>query len=402
MALSTYLARVKDQSGTRVAEFAGRGRPTTSPGGLQRVSYSKMLRSPCAWVIQIDGLDDRIQYLDIDNDDVLDSQVEFWRYGGAPYLDWIADLPSYRRDNSLPGWYKDFEGFVRGMEFRQDETGRDIFISTGVGYNAMLAAETILYPVGSIYATKATVAETAIKEYVEENIGPSATTPTRERSGVMPGLTIQADASTGILWYGDRAYKNLFDVANEIAEYTVADWFVVGTGAATFEFQWADGQWGLDRTIGNTDGNKPIIFASTYNNVTNISYAYSRTNEINTVDVLGVGRSGDRTLETVTDGGESDSPWGRRAVARENKQTYVQTELQDTGYKVLTQQRVKRVFSFTAQQTEFSRYGIDWDMGYLASVFYRGRQFSQKILGIQVSLDQSGRETIRPVCEDIS
>lgn len=404
---SLYLIRVKDQTGAKVAEFVGRGRSIAAPGGLQNFSYYKRLCTAGGFTVVIDGLDDRIVYLDLDETGTVDSQVEFWRRdlsGGARYLAWVASLPAYQKDTLLPGWYRDFEGLHRAMEFTQSEEGRDVFAAYGRGYNDLLSTETIRYDVGSIYAAKAALAaETAAKQYVDENVGPGATAPPRSRDGVKPGFTIEADAGTGAVWTGDRGNKNLLDVCVELANYAPADYMVVGTGAAAFQFQWRATRWGLDKRIGNVAGNPPVVFSSEYNTATNITYRYSRLDEANTCDVLGVGRgqNADQQVLTVTTGGEADSPWNTRAVCRTMRTNYDAATLTDVGEEVLDRQRIKREFSFEARQTPGCRYGVDWDFGDLVTVVYRGREIDQKIVGVRVAVDQAGNENIQPETEDV-
>lgn len=403
MARITYLVRVKDQTGAKVAEFIGRGRRVSNPGGLIGLFYYKRLRTPGQSTIRIDGLDNRVSLLNLDNSGTLDSQIEFWRrdlFGGAAYEAWLTTLPSYKLDSSMPGWYKDFEVFHRYHEFDQDQEGLDQFTSRGSGYNVLLEAEPIRYAANSIYTSKSGATETVIKEYVDENVGPSATSPPRDRSGVMPGLTIQANSATGNTWSGARANKNLLDVCKELAEFGPGDYMIVGTGAATFEFQWADQYWGSDKRLGNTAGNPPVVFAAEYGTATNIRYIYNRLNEVNTVDVLGVGKAGDRVVVTQTSGTESDSPWNTRSVAREQNNEWNTTILQDKADETLNRQRAKRVFRFDALQTQGLRYGRDWDMGDLVTLVYRGQQVDQKIIGVRVTLDSDGKEVVRPEVED--
>jgi hypothetical protein len=403
---ATYLIRIKDQTGAKVTEFAGRGRSIALPGGLQNFSYYKRLRTSGGFTIVVDGLDERIGYLDLDEVGTLDSQVEFWRRdldGGMRYTNWLAGLPAYQTDPFLPGWYRDFEGLHRAMAFDQDQEGRDVFTAYGRGYNDLLSTETIRYDVGSIYATKSTVAETAIKEFVDENIGPGATAPPRPRDGVKTGLTIEADAATGAVWTGDRGNENLMDVCAELAEYGPGDYMIVGTGAATFQFQWRYPRWGLDKRIGNADGNPPVVFSAQYGTATNITYRYSRLDEANICDVIGVGRgeNADQRTLTVMTGGEVDSPLNARSVARTTRSNYDNATLTDMGWKTLDRQQVKRMFSFDARQMPGCRYSVDWDFGDLVTVVYRGREIGQKVVGVRVNIDGGGDENIQPETEDI-
>lgn len=400
------MVRVKNPSGDKVTEFVGRGRRVSTPGGLEGFTYQKYVRTSGGFALRVNADDDRIQYLNLDNANVLDSIIEFWRkdiVGGVAYTNWLATLPAYRKDVTLPGWYKDFEGFLRDMEFDQLEDGREQFTARGRGFNDLLAAETILYDASTPYTAKTGPIETVLKEYVDENIGPSATFPPRRRSGVMPGLTIQADGATGAAWSGARANKNLMDVCLELASYGggigQGDYMIVGTGAAAFEFQWSIGQWGLDKSVGNAGGLPPIIFAPNRKNATNFKYRYNRLNEINTCDVLGTGRDDDRVYRSVTTGNETDSPWARRAVTREESGEYDTTILDDRGEQTLNDQRLKREISFEIIQFP-TRYGVDWEVGDLVTVTYRGQQTTQKIVGVTVTLNNDGINTISPVLED--
>lgn len=405
MSLIQYLVRVKDTSGAKVCEFAGRGRRVSTPGGMEGFSYQKRVRAPGAFTLRINADDERVQYLNLDNANVLDSIVEFWRkdiVNDAAYQFWLANLPAYRRDITLPGWYKDFEGFARDMEFEQLDDGREQFVSRGRGFNELLAAEAILYYAGTIYTAKAGPVETVLKEYVDENIGPSATSPPRLRNGVMPGLTIQADGATGAAWEGARMGKNLLDVCQELAAYGgglgQGDYMIVGTGAAAFQFQWSAGQWGLDKTRGN-GVNVPVIFSPSRRNATNFKYRYNRLNEINSVDMLGVGKEGDRVYDGSTSGTETDSPWNRRAVVREDTNEWDPAILADEAEQTLSAQRLKREFFFDIIQFP-TRYGCNWEVGDLVTVQYRGAETNQKVVGVTITLSNDGGETIRPELED--
>jgi len=76
-----------------------------------------------------------------------------------------------------------------------------------------------------------------MKEFVSQNAAASATAPPRLFDGVLAGLTVQADGATGVSWTGARAYRNLLEVLQGIANDTGAmDFDVVGNGAAAYLF----------------------------------------------------------------------------------------------------------------------------------------------------------------------
>jgi len=373
--MAEYQVWLKDHDGSRVAVFAGTGRET---GGLQSLRFEKWLRTPGQCVVEIDGTDERIDYF------LLDYQVEIWRRDMAGNLD----------------WYRVFEGFHRGDEWRQDESGRDLYASTSQHYNILLLAEPIRWPAGSDQATKSGACETVAKEYVDENVGPGATSPPRDDAGVMPGLTVEADGGTGATWSGGRAGKNLLDVLVELADYAPADFMVVGTGAATFEFQWRATRWGDDKTWDNAAGTPAVVFDPKLGNCRNVLYTYDRTAETNVVYVLGQGRQDTRRTVTRTSGAETDSPWARRAVTRDARNTYSTDALNDKGDEVLDKTKARVKTQVDVAQTTATRFGRDWDIGDLVTLRYRNISVSQKIVGVRVEIDNGGNEIIQAMMQD--
>ncbi len=373
-----YQVWLQDWDGDRIAVFTGTGRET---GGLLSFSFLKLLRKPGQYVLRIDGTDERI------NDFTLDFQVEFWR------RDRFGDLD----------WYKVFEAFHRAEGKRFAESGQRLYESRGDHYNVLLLAEPIFYAAGSTYATKSGPAETVAKAYVNENIGPAATSPPRDYAGVMPGLTIEADGATGASWPSSgRARRNLLDVLVELAEYAPADFMIDGTGAATFEFRWAPDQWGDDKTWGNAGGLPAVSFDARLNNLRNLSYDYDRKNEINICHVLGQGSGEDRRVVTRTSGAESDSPWNARAVCRDARNTYETAALNRKGDEVLDKMRARVQTTVDVAQTVATRFGRDWDIGDLVTVRDTAFDFeaTQKIVGVRVDLANDGTENIQAIMED--
>ena len=94
------------------------------------------------------------------------------------------------------------------------------------------------------------------------------------------------------------------------------------------------------------------------------------------------------------------SPWARRAVFRDDKNESVVAALNAEGDSELAKQEPKRHFEFSARQTAATRYGRDWNMGDLVTVEHRGEDIDQKIVGVYVSVSESGEENIQPEVED--
>ena len=141
----------------------------------------------------------------------------------------------YRR---LPGlnvdWYIDFVGLHRSISYDLSDEGKYIFSSTGVCPNDFLSRTIINYPAAPEKSFKGNVAavsaETAMKEFTEENCGYSATVANgREASGVLPNFTVEATTGASPLWEGDRAYQVLLTVLQEISKSSGMDFAVTYT-----------------------------------------------------------------------------------------------------------------------------------------------------------------------------
>lgn len=385
MAETLYQVIVRNTAGDQIALFAGGGRGDTG-GGMQAFSYRKRLRTPGAWWQQIAGNDNRIDLIELD--DGLNYIFEFWRRDPTGGLD----------------WYKDFSGLHRYDNFRQVAEGREIFVPRGRGLNDLLGGEAIRYDVGTAEAEKTGAAETVAKEYVDENLGPGA--PAARQ---LANFTIEVDGLTGATWGGDRANKQLYDVLVELADFAPGDFNVIDSSAPNntpaFQFQWRANQWGEDRTEGNADGNAPVIFGVQRKNATNISYTYSRLDEVNVVYVGGKNFRSFRKVRTrtATDAGLDTTwdttDWGRRAVFRAT-QDNADGDLDDKADETLFKMRPRTVFSFDTNTSANTRYGRDWDVGDLVTVEHRGRSIDQKVVGVIVAVASDGNVSITPETED--
>src|SRR3990172_7332367 len=137
-----YQVRLRDQSGVLTAIF----------DDWVDMEFTKEVNNIGSYKFQINGEDARRSLFE------LDGQVEIWRQVAGCGL----------------GWYKEFEGFHRLDSRSTDKEGNRIFVSDGVGLNDLLARSIIAYKAGTIRADKNAPAETVMKEYVDENCGPTA------------------------------------------------------------------------------------------------------------------------------------------------------------------------------------------------------------------------------------
>lgn len=349
---------------------------------------------------KVNGVDSCTLVIDGDisvvDDFVLDGQIEVWR----------SDLAA---SPAIP-LYLEYEGFHRTEARQTAEDGRSTYSSIGLGYDHLLVRRIILYATGSVQADKAAAGETVMKEFVDENAGPGATSPPRLLSaGVMTGLVIQADGAAGAVWTGARAYKNLLDVLVEVARDSDVDFGVVGTGAATFEFQAKASPWGDDRTTTglnpatglNAAGNAPVIFSLPRGNMENPVYSKDRREEVTGVIVLGQGQEADRVLVERTDAAAiAESTWNRIESSRQGNSEDSVAGLQSIGDEILAGMQAKEVFSFSALQIPGLLYGRDYFLGDLVTARYKDIEQNKKIIGVNISV-RSGIEMISLELSDV-
>ena len=382
--LGQYYIRLKGQSGVEVARF----------DDWVSLAYTNARNDVGTYQLVVDGDDDRIELFQ------LDGQLEVWR--------------------SLPelglGWYLDFEGFHRKEERVTASDGKRTFISTGVGYNDLLARTAILFKEGTIRAEKNAPAETVMKEYVTENCtskGDDRTVVGRLNydehrnndagqvmyATALPGFGVDRDNYGGPTWQGERAYENLLTTLQDIANTTGVDFQVVGTGNARFTFYTFLNGLGLDRRFVlidtasglNQSGNTPILFSTGYGSVQELSYVNDRLKEANAVVILGPGELSLReTYTSASPTAIADSPWNRREITRPgSNQTYAY-QFWQLGSEALAENTAIVSGEFTPLQTESHALGLHYDIGDMVTLQYDSLLINRRIDKVIKKVDGSG------------
>lgn len=374
-----YELLVRDHAGTIVARFPA----------WRRLEYTLRLNAVDGTVLVLDdtpppliATQSTVATLFCPTAEPVDRQIEVWRWD-------VAATPPIAR-------YCDCYAFHRTQVRQADSNGLGIFTSYGAGLNDLLARRGIWQYAGSAEADKSGAGETVIKAYVDENAGPGATSPPRVgASGVTTGLTIEADAAAGATWEGSRAWKGLLETVQEIANATALDFGVVKSGDAAFEFQ-VRPIWGDDRsTTGlvpatglNAAGNAPVIFALGFANMAIPTYSLNRTNEVNTVLVLGQGQESDRTVQQVTEAASiTASPWNRREASRNANQESTTAGLTAVGESLLAELTPRESLTFQVLQTNACRYGREYFLGDLITARYGEIERTLQITEVRVVVE---------------
>jgi hypothetical protein len=370
-----YKVRLKDHEGEVVAEF--------DQDAIKALKYTHMVNSHGSCRVEISGRDERRELF------ITDYQIEIWRRDLAVRLD----------------WYLEWEGFMRTENDFTLSIDVERFVAWGFGYSHLLARAFVMYPSLSAGASKSGVGETVLKEYVFQNIGAAALVANgRLGDNVKAGLSIQADAGSGLTWEGSRAYKNLLLTLQEIATLTDVDYDVVSVGKALWEFRVYDSQRGEDRTIVGLDpatgrnavGNVPIVFSLRRGNMAVPALSHNRSEELNAIYTLGQGVEDERIFTLSEDAAaQAISPWNRIEHVRNATQETEEGALEDVGEALLDQRSgVRNTLDFSVLQIPSVYYGKDYTWGDRVTAEYRTEIFNKKITQVVVVVNLEEGEQI--------
>jgi hypothetical protein len=256
---------------------------------VRSVVIEHHVNHPSTLTLGIYGLSDLVQYF------VTDAIVEVRRR-----------VPEFGID-----WYTEYAGFHRTPEQQITEASNSIFTSYGRSFMDLLRRRSIRYYADTAGSAKGPgPADDLMKEFVLENAGASATVANgRLTDGVTPGLTVAADLSEAAVVEFAAAWNNLLDALRDLGEPNDVDFDVVWGGESdplSFVFTTYYPQLGTDRREGNPDA---VIFTPNFGNMFNPRHTISRTEEINSVLVLGPGESTSRDTTLRTNSYALETPW---------------------------------------------------------------------------------------------
>lgn len=265
---SEYFVEICDTSGNTVALL----------DNWISFEYSKVVDDVGYYVLTLNGNDPRIPLF------TLDCKVRLWR----------------RAKGCGMNWYVEFVGLHRTPEYVMETNELDAFVSSGVGFNDLLARTAIAYKKGFVQSDKSAAAEAVMKAFVNENCGLLATVANgRLYDGVLPGFSVQPVSAVpaGAVWSGVAGGDMLLPVLKDISKFSGVDFNVIDAGKGLYEFRTYPDQLGADRTNTglntatglNASGNRPVVFSQLFGNVQSIRYRDDHAVEVNTVFAWGQG-----------------------------------------------------------------------------------------------------------------
>lgn len=321
-----------------------------------------------------------------------------------------------RKDNRLVIWrkppggarYLAFMGFIRRMQTRIDSQGNMTRIVSGFDLNELLLRRVIAYYAGHARAEQSDQADDLLKNFVDENLGASATTGGGRKTTANISSTyfsVEADAAAGVSQTKAASYRLLLDVLREVSDAARADGTQVYFGIApvdanSFQFRTRTGQWGRDRTTSAGNG---LIFSLARGNLAGpAELDEDATEEINSAFSLGQGEGAEREIVNVQDAARvGASIFATREGKIDARQFSTTAGVTDAANALLVKGRPRTSFTAQLRSVAGSIYGKDWNFGDKVPIDYDGRQFDALVRAVTVNVDEQGRESLDTLVEPL-
>lgn len=252
--------------------------------------------------------------------------------------------------------------------------------------DSIILTERLAYPLPSESdVTKQTVAhddrtgsaEYVLKQYVDVNIGPSATAARK-----IPNLIIQTDADQGETVAGQARFITLQELFYPLAQ-TGGIGYTVEQSGTNLEFQVYVPQ---DKTA-------TVRMDLDNNQLTKTEYAYLSPKSTRVI-VAGAGEAEDRLFyeATNTEAQTAETLWGRRIETfTDARGSDLQSQLIQIGSEVLVDNGKTIVnTSVTPADETTMRYGINWNLGDTITVVINDIEYAAVVTEVGISIQADG------------
>lgn len=298
----------------------------------------------------------------------------------------------YRR-NTVSGDFDKEETYLSRLTHRFVEDNEEKFIVGSVSLNHLLLRRIVdpdddpLQAGG--YSTKAGAADTVIREYAMQQIGPDASIARQ-----MPGLTIGSITGTGINVGARLRHENLLEALADLSVRGEMDFQINRTTGAAMEM--AIQRIGIDRTqTTNYPFSRFTLFTPKRGNLRNPSLKQDRHDEKNFCYALGQGQGDKRTLLKVIGAGTADSPFNRIEFVEDirNVEKGDSVGLLTAAYAVLREKRGSIEFEFEPNEAAPGAiYHEDFDIGDLITVAWDDVQQDLRLFEVEIAISASGEQ----------
>jgi hypothetical protein len=188
------------------------------------------------------------------------------------------------------------------------------------------------------------------------------------------------------------AQRNLFDVVQEIALYSLVDFdveFTGSTGNPEFTFKTYFPFNGTDRTTGV---NIVTLSPELDSMALPVSYLNDRSNEINSMLVLGQGSGEDRLFAVQETLAVNDSPWNLKEGTADYRQQPDQIGLDDIALAELQKRQAVETITFRTRQASQLQYGKNFFLGDKVNLGFDEIRLVKRLLQTHGSVKESKEE----------
>ena len=305
-------------------------------------------------------------------------------------------------------WYEEYIGFHRTPQHEITSAGNRIFTSYGRSLEDLLHRRCIMYGGNSPQTYKGTSiggglylgipADNAMKGYVRENLGELADSSARFLPGRISTWVTAGDISQAPIWSGERAYKNLLDVLQEIGNsfedtLTTVDFRVTITSMSPPSFLFTTGypMIGQDLTLSIP----PLTFSDINDNITDVSYTNSATEEVTAVFAAGSGVGVLRNVGTIiNESAVNESPWNHIEAVRSLSSMNDIQALNSGARQLINSLAAQESFKFTPRQTNLAVYGRDYHIGDRMYVRLGDIRRAKRLVGVNINSGDNGAEQL--------
>jgi len=309
-------------------------------------------------------------------------------------------------------WYKEWEGMFIGFDPISKSDGGIVNITASfVGLEDLIARRIVGYYPDTIYSTKNGMAEAVIKDYIEENMGATATAPPRIIDGVVSDLTIEADNGYGESTLSSSGFDSLLSTITSICDDNNLCFYIEGDsdGTAGFTFKVTDGIVGNNKTVDglnpntglNSYGNVPVVFSEMFDNLENPQLTTIRADEKNVIISTSTGTGSDigAYLSSNTSAMAESIYNQREVVVNVSTQDSTYNQLQSNSELQLEKNKYKVKISFTPKQTPTSSYGNHYWFGDVITASLFGTTTNFEITEVNITIGES-EEAIQLTLEE--
>lgn len=269
------------------------------------------------------------------------------------------------------------------IETETDDDGMEIIRAQGREAGGLLDVRIIEPPAGQSHDIQHAPAETAIKHYVSDHAGPTATNVNRRT----PGLSVVGTMGRGITVHTEGRFQTVAALIEEIGVTAGVGWeFRYNTGNSTHVFD----------TIHGVDRSTSVTVDITLDSARAQKWLTSDANVRNAAIVAGQGEGTARQIVKRYQGGVEPSGWDRREQFVDARDLNDTQALQTRGDASISEAVLDDRYEAEIYAFGSFRYQQHWDMGDIVKVRNLAWSIDRSMRVVSVTLRYSAERGAEP------